>query len=540
MNDEISDQIPTTEYRTPNTEYRSLVTSYGLLVTFILLFTVAYGTLSITRHRNFNSTGYDLAIMEQIVWNTAHGRPFASSPEVDNSFADHFRPILALMVPLYLLHQSPETLLIIQVIALGLGAVPVYQLARDKLHNDWAALIMAAVYLLTPSLGFIARFDFHVDAFVIPAFLAAVLMIERQKWGWASFWLLIPLLCKENMGLSVAAVGIWVLVKELVPRPDRFPSLWSVSRPSHANTVGRPAAAVSARIGFSWIAIGLATFLLTSFVLIPAVRGEAVDALGRYAWVSAPNRLQAGWELLWQEPRPETLRQLFLPTAFLALIALPELIMIAPGLAQNLLADHFCQPTIYCHYTAPVIPFIIVASIFGLAAVNRWLVDGRWSMVGGQNGHHNRLSIALPLLMLLLSGWAFWQDNPFTTGGFLPQWQTPPDNAALVEQALDAVPADGVLVTTNDYAPHLAQRPGLFIIGVPSQRAAPAAPDLLFLNLYDQQYILCDQIRAYVETLDVERYGTLFRTGGLIVIGRDQGDQTQFADFVGNWNNCAG
>ena len=115
-------------------------------------------------------------------------------------------------------------------------------------------------------------------------------------------------------------------------------------------------------------------------------------------------------------------------------------------------------------------------------------------------------------------------------------------NAEVVKQALQAVPADGSLslVTTNDYAPYLAQREGLYIVGVPTQRVAPTDPDIVFLNLYDQQYIVCDQIRDYVVQLDRDAYGTTFRTGGLIVLQRNAGSPETFIDFVDNWNNCAG
>ena len=94
--------------------------------------------------------------------------------------------------------------------------------------------------------------------------------------------------------------------------------------------------------------------------------------------------------------------------------------------------------------------------------------------------------------------------------------------------------------TTNDYAPHLARREELFIIGVPSQRLAPTDPDVVFINLYDQQYIVCDQYRDYVSQLDLQSYGLTFRTGGLVVAQRGTGSNEQFQDFVLNWNNCAG
>ncbi|MEM7799207.1 MAG: DUF2079 domain-containing protein [Chloroflexota bacterium] len=490
-----------------------------LLSAGILLFTVAYSYLALTRHQTFNSTGYDLAIMEQIVWNTAQGDYFASSLEVDNSFADHFRPMLGLLVPFYLLYPRPEFLLIFQVVGLALGALPVYLLAHDKLNSVWAAVGFAAVYLLTPALGFIIRFDFHIEFLAIPAFVAAILYIEREQWRWVSFWLVIPLLCKENMGLSVAAVGSWMIARE-----------WQALFEARFNLFITSREMVRVRFGLLWVIIGLLTFGLTSFVIIPSVRGEDSDSLSRYAWFFEEDNgpvVERAAAFLQTPPRPETLWQTFGATGFLAVLALPELIMVAPGLAQNLLAEHFCQPTIYCHYTTPVIPFIIVASILAVYRISRrWLIP--------------YLTEILTVIAVVAAIFFWRQDNPFEPVPFLPGWENPPDNHAVVEQALAVVPPAGSLVTTNDYAPHLARRRELYVIGLPSQRDAPVDPELIFLNLYDQQYIVCDQIKMYIDQLEVERYGTLFRTGGLIVIARDQGDPNQYADFVNNWNNCAG
>ncbi|MCK4451432.1 MAG: DUF2079 domain-containing protein, partial [Anaerolineae bacterium] len=72
------------------------------------------------------------------------------------------------------------------------------------------------------------------------------------------------------------------------------------------------------------------------------------------------------WHQITEPARLLYLLQLLLPVGFLALIGLPELIPAIPGLMLNLLAQHHCQPTIYCQYTVPVIPFVFVATVCGL------------------------------------------------------------------------------------------------------------------------------------------------------------------------------
>lgn len=477
-----------------------------LLIILNVTFAIAYGWLSITRHQRFNSTGYDLAINEQIVWNTLHGRFFASSPEVDNSFADHFRPFLLAVVPFYAIFPSPLTLLVLQTLVLAMGAVPLYYLARHKLSSSVVALGVASAYLLYPSVGFVARFDFHIEAFAVPAFIAAFYALERNQWKWASFWLVIPLLCKENMGLTVAAFGLYAL---LFRRKYAF--------------------------GTTWIVIGLFTFAATSFWLIPTIRGESPDALNRYDWLGhSPQQILVAmitrpvdiWHQITEPARLLYLLQLLLPVGFLALIGLPELIPVIPGLMLNLLAQHHCQPTIYCQYTVPVIPFVFVATVCGLFRIRS--ITSTWVQHG--------IGVALVLLAFL----ALWVDNPFAEEQALPSALAQTDNAEIVKMALQTVSAEGSLVTTNDYAPHLAQREELYIIGIPSQREPPIDPNIVFINLYDQEYIICDQYREYVSQLDIAQYGVVFRTGGLIVIQRNAGSNELFQDFILNWNDCAG
>jgi uncharacterized membrane protein len=203
------------------------------------------------------------------------------------------------------------------------------------------------------------------------------------------------------------------------------------------------------------------------------------------------------------------------------------LLLAAPGLLINLLAQHHCQPKIYCQYAAPIIPFVFIATVVGLQRLKSLMRKRRnWTIVG--------LAI-LPLTLL-----AFALDNPFYEDQELPSPLAQLSNAEAVYRALTTVPPYATVVTTNAYAPHLAQREGLYIIGIPAQRDAPHDPDIVFINLYDQRFMLCDQYREYVSGLDIDRYGVVFRDSGLVVIQRDDGSKEGFRDFVLNWNNCAG
>jgi uncharacterized membrane protein len=478
-----------------------------VLLGLMAAFTLAYSWLAMTRHMRFNSTTYDLAIHEQAVWNTLHGRFLATSVEVDNALADHFRPFLAVAALVYAPFQSPLTLLGLQAFVLGLGMLPLYRLAKRRLSSDLLALTIVAAYGLYPAIGFLLRFDFHTEAFAVPAFLAAFDALDQKRWLPASLWLLIPLLCKENMGLTVAAFGLYAIV---VSRKPTWGSLW--------------------------LLVGLLTFWGTSFWLIPALRGESSDTLSRYAYLGDSPRAMLRtllttpgvvWEQLAHPRVLLYLTQLLLPLGFLSLLAPAALALAVPGLAINLLSTSYPQWTIYYQYAVPVIPFVFISAVYGLARLKTMLKpDWAWRIVGVSVG---LLSVATLLV-----------DNPFREQPVLPAMLARIDNAEAVRLALQTVPDRGSVVTTNNYGPHLAQRPELYIIGVPSQREAPDNPDIVFFNLRDQRFTSCEMYHDYLVQLDPQRYGVSFWSDGVLVIQRDTGSTKAFQDLLLTWNGCEG
>jgi uncharacterized membrane protein len=472
-----------------------------------LVFAAAYGAMGVTRHVRFNSTAYDLAIHEQAIWSTLHGHPFATSLEVDNYLADHFGPFLIIPTIPYALYQSPLTLIVLQAFVLGLGAIPIYRLAQRKLSSDLMALSLTVAYLLYPAIGFLARFDFHIEIFAIPAFLAAFDAMDQDRWKTATIWLLIPLLCKESLGLTVAAWGLYALLVH------RKPS-W----------------------GLAWLLVGLAQFWLSSFLLIPALRGESSDTLMRYAWLgesplemvktlfTSPGQV---WAHVTSARRLFYLVQILAPIGFLSLLGPWELALAVPGLALNLLSTSRPQSAIFFQYTVPILPFVFIAAVLGTMRLKR-LVRGHlsWHLAG--------------IALILLSLSAFLIENPFREQAPLPSLWAEIENADTVRQALETIPAEGTVVTTNAYGAHLAQRPGLYLIGVPTQRDAPVDPDIVFLNLRDDRWISCEEYHTYLLQLQLEEYGVTFISEGVLAIQRDSGSRNQLRDLMQNWSGCSG
>ena len=184
--------------------------SVHLLLAAVALWAAILAAYAIARHELLNSTTFDLGIKAQVIWNTFQGRWFASSIEVEHYLGDHVQFIFLLLAPLFALWADVKILLIVQSVLLALGAIPVFRLARRRLGHDWPALAFAVAYLLYPTIGFVNRFDFHPLVFTALFLLLALDFLETERVGWASGFVVLSLLCREEVGFTVFALGLYV------------------------------------------------------------------------------------------------------------------------------------------------------------------------------------------------------------------------------------------------------------------------------------------------------------------------------------------
>ena len=172
------------------------------------LLSLSLTLLSLARFR-------DLSFSEQIGYyiQASHLLELGESPEVNqlgmNIFAVQaswlFWPI-ALIARVF---PSGEFMLVIQAIALGLGVVPIWRIARGpaNLRTGGAAALVFA-YSLHPSIHNLNLAGFYPESFAIPALLAAYLAGHRDKWLVSSGFIFLVLISRADLGLAVLALGI--------------------------------------------------------------------------------------------------------------------------------------------------------------------------------------------------------------------------------------------------------------------------------------------------------------------------------------------
>lgn len=334
---------------------RQLWLAWAFLALVTIIYSLEMSHQAILRYDTFKATAFDLGNMDQVLWNTIHGRLFQFTNQAIDWYgpptrlAIHFEPIILPLSLLYAFHADPRILLVFQTLALASGALPVFLLTR-KLIPAWPLLaaLMATAYLLSPALLGLNIFDFHPVALATPLLLFALLALEYRRLVWFVILCVLAASTKEDVPLAIALLGVLVMWKYKLPRLGLAlligGALWSL---------------LAFRVIIPHFYPGLqANNFWYRYEELGSSPGQAILNLFVKPWLF--------FGLFFTMDRIYYLAGLLRGTGFLALLAPEWLLPALPSLAVNLLStDPLLYSGVY-HYNAAIIPFIMMAAIVGV------------------------------------------------------------------------------------------------------------------------------------------------------------------------------
>ena len=404
-----------------------------LLWSAIGAWTAGLSALSILRQDAFNSGRFDMGNMVQAVWATAHGHPLQVTSLQGfqiSRLASHTDAILVVFAPLWWLWPSPEMLLTAQAIAVALGALPVFWLARKHVGSARAGLGFALAYLLYPATGWLTLNEFHPVALACPLLLFAFWYLDEERWVRFALFALVAVTTKEEIPLVLAGFGVWYAITR---------RRW--------------------RLGGAIAAAGVALAAIAVEVVVPHFNGAASNFYVRYEQVGGspggvfktafthPLRLV---EKIGSVRGLHYLGELLVPLGGLWLLAPAALIAALPEIALNLLSRVTTQQSIHFHYTAGLIPALFVASVLGAGR----LAERRSRFAA-------RIGPAAVVLALAANYYLgpipFWRDLP-AGSRFQTTYTHVTEHDRIAARALRIIPPHAVVSTTNTLGAHLSAR----------------------------------------------------------------------------------
>ncbi|MEW2141010.1 DUF2079 domain-containing protein [Streptomyces sp. NPDC005409] len=453
---------------------------------------LAYAAVSLRIHEHLLSHSFDLGIFVQVVRSYAEGHlPVSEVKGPDFPvLGDHFSPVLAVLAPLYWLWPSVKLLLVAQAALIAAGVLPLAFWARRTL-GPAAAVVIGVAYGVSWGIASGVAYDFHEWAFAVPLLAFSLTALGNGRLRAAAYWALPLVLVKEDLGLTVAVIGLVIA--------------WRGGRG------GRRLGLVTAAAGLA--ASALALLVLASFhpggfdgYYASHHPGGAEGGADGGAGGGLLDLLHQGTlGLITPQEKVTTLLLMLAPTLFLALRS-PLLLIALPTVLWRLASDYPAHWGTAYHYALPIMPIVFAAFVDALT----------------RRGAHGRslyryLAGSAAVTLLLLPHFPLWQL-------FQPQvWQSDP-RLAVARRVMAEIPDGATVQASNNLGPHLVDRTSVSVYGWGDSRPDPewimvdtkVAPAHRWPLSVAQELMALDtaRLRGYLTAAERDGFVLLRRTEG--------------------------
>jgi uncharacterized membrane protein len=523
--------------------------AWALVALAVTLDVVFVGQRALMRYHSFSADAFDLGNMDQAVWNTLHGHPFRMTNRGLDTLGPptrlsiHVEPILLLIAPLYLIHSGPETLLVLQTVALAAGAIPLFLLGLRHLPSlPLVAATLACLYVISPEVIGSALWDFHPVALATPLLLLALWALDARHYAVFALAAFLAAMTKEDVALSLIPLGVFLI-------------FWR----------GKP------RLGAAVALLSIAWVGLCFGVILPHFSGGSSGGNAywyRYAEYGATPKIAVvhllthPWELvtsvLGDEAKRGYLAVLLRTSGGLGLLAPGLLICALPEIAVNTLSSHMEQYSGLYQYNAMLGAYLPAAAVYGITALYtarlrvaarqsapssdgraadvrpaREMDSGRvWRQLMQRfaervSARWNGLLEHIPVparwvgpvvvgWLLMMSAWNLAATFPLTQA-FWSAGAQPARHQAQIDALLARVPAEASVAATDTLNPHLSDRYDLYLLPDPqSYQAEYVAFDIRHAVSFSQ----ADDQRIYDTMLASGHYQVVGQVGTVVLLRR--------------------
>ncbi len=397
--------------------------------------TLIYFFLSCYKHQQFESSGFDLGILDQAIWLMSRSEaPVSTIMGAMHIFGDHFNPIILSFIPFYWLVPKIEILFLIQAILVALSIFPIFYLAKGYFGQLIAVLVLFFYITYWPLQEGI-NFDVHDLAFSLPFVAYALYFLAKDKIINYLICLALLLLVKENMALLVVFFGL-------------YNTIFSKYR----------------LLGLIIIFFGLLWFFLTILVLMPYFSGGI--AYQHWLYQDLGDDLITSLLAVFHNPflplklivnsqiKIDLLNLIYKPSYYLSFFS-PINILNVPLITGQLLSNSETFLSTKNHHWLPIAP---LATISMLDTVNRLNLVFKKPLF-------KKIFTCLVFSIIL-----FTQLNKFSETPLYRltrrEFYQPYAYLKIVREIKLLIPPDASILTQNSIIPHFSQRKSIYIIGL--------------------------------------------------------------------------
>jgi uncharacterized membrane protein len=467
----------------------------GLTAALILSYVIFLGIYLARLQQTLGTHAEDLGIMDQVLWNTTHGNFWHQTicdPINDTNclgdvsrWAIHFEPLMLALVPLYWLFPGTGTLQIVQVIGVGLGAIPAYMLASRRMQSASWGVVGAAAYLLMPMLRDAVVFDFHMVTLAAPLLMLALLFFFTRNDRWLIITCLLAMGTKEQVPLDVFMIGLAVLIMQKRARLG-----WQMMG-----------------MAVAWAVVALCIIHLASPLGASPTADrydDLRDVLGRVP-------------LLVADPlRRSYFLALLANTGGVGIFAPWALLLALPSILLNALSADQSQFSGLYQYNADIVPFLWLAMMEGAFLLARRLrgITLQLRTVQPTLPWMTHAVVVSALFFTLFSTTTSHFVNPYAQNN----WPQTTYHTTLARKVLAMVPATASVSAQSALVPHLSERHEIYLFPSGSMSA-----QFIVLDTFGELFpfdVTNDYVITVHQLIASGTFAVLFAANGFLVLER--------------------
>ena len=314
------------------------LSSAVILGMLVLVYVLAFSATSILTFHSFGMSAYDIGIHTQAIWKLSNGQGLFNTVRGLSIWGDHCWFFMVFYAPVYWLFPRVETLLILQSLALAVGALPLAALVYRCGGSRISGIFFGAAWLLSPALQNMNLENFHPEIFAAPLLLWAIERAFAGRWFGYSMAISLAMLCKEDVALTAFALGFWVFFR-------------------------------NRKAGILTMAASIIWFVLCMKVFLPYFNEQGFFRFQGGYWFSQfwTNKFNPGfyWETVSQARVADYGWKLGLPVLFLFLLNPLLAVAALPSFVINVLSGNDYLISIDYHYNFQTLPVLYAAAASG-------------------------------------------------------------------------------------------------------------------------------------------------------------------------------
>ncbi len=431
---------PTWFFSRPGVMRASNVLGAGVVVTAAAAYAAYTGFYTIRHHHLIATTAFDLGIYDNMIFNAMKGHffqaPVLYGPGKFNSLSGHAEYAVPLFAPFYAIKPGAETLLVMQSIAFGGAAIPLYMFARTMLGRLTSTLLSLGYLMFAPLHG-PQFYDFHWLPMCIPMYFFLFYAIASRK-NWLTYLMVFLLFAlREDLAIGMACLGTFLFLT-----------------------------GTRVRFGLGLAFVSSVWFAINKFVIMPWAGSWWFENLYSELFADGKASYANVFKTLISNPffalstlvrgaKLTYLLHMLAPLVFLPLRRASFLLLFLPGAFLTLMTTGYA-PTISIafQYTSNWIPFLFGTSVLTLHLMNR-----------GQEGKL-RVAAAIGALCLTMLSHSYdfgalLQHESFVGGFSRIQFEmndTARNRYEDLRRVVSNIPADASVASTEYMSPHVSTR----------------------------------------------------------------------------------